>query len=55
MPDPVVTQEQAAAAPRPGTPEYDAAMIAKFDKHQSGADANAVAPDAATKPEGVPD
>lgn len=44
----------APVAPVPGTPEHDAAMAAKFDKHQSGVDAT-VSPDAPVKPEHVPD
>jgi hypothetical protein len=38
-----------AATPAPGTPEYDAAMAAKFDQAQGAQ------PVAATKPEGIPD
>lgn len=56
--------QNAAPAPVPGTPEYDAAMAAKFEAHQSGVGADEQpapkpeekpAPAAAVKPDGVPD
>jgi hypothetical protein len=50
---------EAVTPPQPGTPEYEAAMIAKFDAHVAGQDPNnAAVPNADTKPakpEGVPD
>lgn len=41
----------ATAAPQPGTPEYDAAMAAKFD----AANPSAVTPEAPVRPEHVPE
>jgi hypothetical protein len=61
---PEVKTEAPAAKPVPGTPEYDAAMIAKFENKGVIGDANADDPQAKpavkpaekpVKPEGVPD
>lgn len=49
------TAATTVAAPLPGTPEYDAAMAAKFDSHQAGEGATATAPDAPIKPDHVPE
>lgn len=43
------------AAPAPGTPEYDAAMVAKFEAAQPQANQPAPAPAAATRPEHIPE
>ena len=56
MADPVVVAPVAPVVPPTlGTPEYDAAMAAKFDSHQSGEGAPPPSPDAPKKPEHVPE
>lgn len=55
---PAAGAQPAPAAPKPGTPEYDAAMIAKFEHKDVVADPNAdkaAQSSKPTKPEGIPD